>query len=66
LSIVSAAIGFFFLGIILGPVAIFLAYKAEKLGTDAKVGKILGWVTTVLSALFGAFWLIITIAGSGY
>lgn len=66
LSIVLAAIGFFFFGLVLGPVAIFLASKAENLGTDAKVGKILGWITTVISALFGMFWLIINIAGSRY
>jgi len=51
LSIVAAAIGIFVLGIILGPVSIFLATKAEKLGTRATVGKIMGWVVTGLSAV---------------
>jgi hypothetical protein len=59
LSIVFAAIGFFFLGLILGPVALVLAHKAEKLGTDAKIGKILGWITTIFSVIYMAFILII-------
>lgn len=53
LSIVSAIVGFFLFGIILGPVAIVLGTKAEKLGatSNAKIGKVLGWITTGLSAL---------------
>lgn len=65
LSIVSAAIGFFFFGIVLGPLALFFASKAEKMGADAKVGKILGWITTILSVVVGLFMLILNL-GSRY
>lgn len=63
LSIVFAAIGFFFFGIVLGPVALVLAHKAEKLGTDATIGKILGWITTVIAVVMCLFWLIINVGG---
>jgi hypothetical protein len=42
------------LGIILGPMAIIKAARAEKLGVDSTVGKVTGWLGTI----FGAFAII--------
>lgn len=50
-SIVLGVIGLFVLGIVLGPLAVWQAGKAEKLGVKATAGKVLGWVTLVGSIL---------------
>ena len=50
-SIIFGVIGFFFLGIVFGPLAISNARKAEELHHSATLGKVLGWVDTICSAL---------------
>lgn len=51
LSIVFGIVGFFFLGILFGPLAIIQAKKAEQLGRAATAGKVLGWIITIWAAL---------------
>ncbi|MBB4734557.1 DUF4870 domain-containing protein [Micrococcus cohnii] len=50
-SLVLGILGFFFFGIILGPLAIWQAGKAKKYGVKATAGKVLGWIVTILSIL---------------
>jgi uncharacterized Tic20 family protein len=62
MSLICGILGLFFFGIILGPIAIIQANKAEKLGKAATAGKVLGWI----DAIFGVIGLIVffvTIAG---
>lgn len=53
-SMIFGIISLFIAGIILGPIAIVKAKRAEEAGGDAKVGKITGWIGTIL----GVLWLI--------
>ena len=46
-SLVLGIIGIFFLGIILGPLAIMQANKAERLGERSSAGRVLGWIATI-------------------
>lgn len=48
-SMILGAVGLFAAGIILGPLAIYYAGKAEKLNAPATAGKVLGWLTTILN-----------------
>ncbi|HYH77440.1 MAG TPA: hypothetical protein VD841_08095 [Arthrobacter sp.] len=52
---IYGVIGFFFLGIVFGPLAISNANKAEALHHSATLGKVLGWIDTIV----GVFWLLI-------
>ncbi len=54
-SMILGILSLFVVGIVLGPIAIVKAKQAEKLGGDAKVGKITGWI----GAILGAVWIII-------
>lgn len=68
LSLILGLVGLFVAGIVLGPLAIWQANKAEKLGVPATAGKVLGWVTTVLyglAVLFGVLALIFFVAVLG-
>lgn len=56
-SLVLGIIGLFLLGIILGPIAIMQANKAERLGERATAGKVLGYICTI----FGIIGLIFTV-----
>lgn len=51
LSLIFGIVGFFVAGIVLGPLAIWQASKAEAQGVSATAGKILGWIVTVLNVL---------------
>ena len=50
-SLICGILGLFFLGIILGPIAIVQANKAEKLGKAATAGKVLGWIDTIFGVI---------------
>ncbi|MHA7178642.1 hypothetical protein ACX80J_00855 [Arthrobacter sp. MDB2-24] len=56
-SLVLGIVGLFILGIILGPLAIMQANKAERLGERATAGKVLGYICTI----FGVIALIFTV-----
>jgi hypothetical protein len=57
-AMVFGLIGIFFFSLIFGILALVYAKKAEELGADAKVGKILGWVDIGLSML-GFLWFLL-------
>lgn len=61
-SLIFGIIGFFFLGIVFGPLAIINANKAEALHHSATFGKVLGWVSTIAAVVWIVF-LVIMIAG---
>ncbi|GAA2031653.1 hypothetical protein GCM10009720_09850 [Yaniella flava] len=50
-SLVLGIIGLFTFGIILGPLAIYFAVKAERNGVSATPGKVIGWIVTILHGL---------------
>lgn len=51
-ALIFGIIGFFFFGIIFGPLAIINANKAEAMNHSATIGKVLGWVD-VIAAVIG-------------
>ncbi|WP_052273921.1 MULTISPECIES: DUF4190 domain-containing protein [Arthrobacter] len=68
LSLILGLVGFFVAGIILGPLAIWQARKAERLGVPATAGKVLGWIVTALYALAilaGILFVVLIIVGFG-
>lgn len=44
-----------FIGVILGPIALSQAGKAERGGADATAGRVLGWIATILGGLVALF-----------
>lgn len=67
-SMILGILSLFFFGIILGPIAISKAKKAEQLHTAATVGKVTGWIGTILSLVTIAgviFMIAVTIAMAG-
>ncbi|GAA4038910.1 hypothetical protein GCM10023063_25220 [Arthrobacter methylotrophus] len=56
-STIFGVIGFFFLGIVFGPLAISNAKKAEALHHSATFGKVLGWIDTIA----GIIWLLVVL-----
>lgn len=50
-SVIMGVIGLFLLGIVLGPLALWQASKAEALGVKATAGKVLGWIDLVFGVL---------------
>ena len=50
-ALVLGIVGLFVLGIVLGPLAIWQAGKAERMGVKATAGKVLGWIALVGSVL---------------
>lgn len=57
IALICGIVGFFFLGIVFGPIAIIQARKAERVGVPATVGKFLGWIDTIL-------WVVGLLAGA--
>lgn len=53
-AVVLGIVGLFVLGIVLGPLALWQAGKAERLGVKATAGKVLGWIALV-GSLIGMF-----------
>lgn len=51
LSLVFGIVGIFVFGFIFGPLAIWQASKAEKLGAPATAGKVFGWIDCVFVVL---------------
>jgi hypothetical protein len=50
-ALLFGILGLFILGFVFGPLAIINANKAERMGFPATAGKVLGWISSVLSAL---------------
>lgn len=50
-SLIFGIIGFFFLGVVFGPLAIINAKKAEAMHHSATFGKVLGWVDVICGAI---------------
>lgn len=50
-SMILGILSLFVVGFVLGPIAISKANQAEKLHTAATVGKVTGWIGTVLGIL---------------
>lgn len=63
-SLICGIIGIFIFGLVLGPIAIWQAGKAEALGVRATPGKVTGWIAFVLSALWFVFSLLTGFSGS--
>lgn len=61
-SLILGIIGLFVVGIVLGPLAISQAKKAERLNTAATAGKVLGWIDTIFG-IIGVIWFIVIIGG---
>lgn len=50
-SLIFGILGLFVLGVVMGPLAIIQARKAEALGANATPGKVLGWIDLILGGL---------------
>jgi uncharacterized Tic20 family protein len=65
-SLVFGIVGLFVLGVVLGPLALVQAKKAEELHVSATAGKVLGWVDTICGALaILGFIIVIVLAAIG-
>ncbi len=63
-SMVLGILSLFFVGLILGPIAIVKANKAEReFNTSATVGKVTGWIGTILSGITFLFFVLFIILG---
>lgn len=63
-SLICGIVGIFIFGLILGPIAIWQASKAEALGVAAGPGKITGWIAFGLSAAWFVLSLLNGFSGS--
>ncbi|MFF5792117.1 hypothetical protein ACFY5D_08730 [Paeniglutamicibacter sp. NPDC012692] len=66
-SMILGILSLFVVGIILGPIAISKAKKAEELHTAATVGKVTGWIGTIfgiLGLLWAAFFVVMLFVGA--
>ncbi|UWX96960.1 hypothetical protein N2K95_15200 [Arthrobacter zhaoxinii] len=53
-SLLFGVLALFVAGLVLAPFAIYYARKAEELEVPATAGKVLGWVTVVIYAIYAA------------
>lgn len=65
-ALIFGIIGFFFFGIVFGPLAIVNAKKAEELNHSATYGKVLGWIDTILAAVGIVVVIIFFAAAAGH
>jgi uncharacterized Tic20 family protein len=68
LSLVFGILGVLLLPIVFGPLALWQAKKAERLGKPATAGKVLGWIAIVLviiGIVVGIIFFIVALAGVG-
>lgn len=63
-ALIFGIVGLFILGLVFGPLAIINANKAERMGHPATAGKVLGWLSTILSAL-GVVAFLFVMIGAG-
>jgi len=61
-ALVCGIIGLFVFGLILGPIAIVMANKAESLGVKATGGKVLGWIDLIFGVLVIGYIILATMA----
>ena len=57
-SMILGILSLFIAGVILGPIAIVKAKQAERLNTAATVGKVTGWIGTILGVLALIFFVV--------
>ncbi|MFI7744270.1 hypothetical protein [Kocuria rhizosphaericola] len=60
-SVILGVVGLFIFGIVLGPLALWQASKAEALGVKSTAGKVLGWIDLA----FGVLGLFLVFGGGG-
>lgn len=58
-AVFLGVVGFFFLGIVFGPMAIATAKKAEALNTSATLGRVLGWIDVIASVAWIIFFVML-------
>lgn len=63
-SLIFGIIGFFFLGIVFGPLAIVNAKRAEELHHSATFGKVLGWIDAIFGAIGILVLLFVVVGGA--
>jgi hypothetical protein len=54
-SLYAGVVGLFIMGIFLGFLAVIYAHQAEKIGSHATAGKVLGYIDILLGAIFSLF-----------
>lgn len=64
-ALIFGILGFFFLGIVFGPLAIINANKAEAMNHSATIGKVLGWVDVIASIIWIIVAVVFIMAGIG-
>lgn len=62
-SLILGIVGLFVLGIVLGPLALVQAKKAEEMHVAATAGKVLGWVDTICGALGIIVFILVVVLG---
>lgn len=55
LALILGILGFFFMPLILGVIALMVAKQGEELGADARIATIISWVDIIMGALGALF-----------